>query len=60
MKSQEKVKRQRRIKSIPVLMWGFRARGLMVHGMSDNNPSSKRQRRRVRVEKRSRIINRGR
>ena len=60
MKSQEKVKRQRRIKNIPVLQWGFRMRGIMFHGIDTNDRKSTRPaRRRVRSQKQSRIINRG-
>lgn len=59
MKSQEKVKRQRRIKNIPVLQWGFRMRGLMNHGLLSDNPSTRANRLRTKVQKRSRKINRG-
>jgi len=59
MKSQAKVKQQRRIKNIPIFMHGFRMGGYMFHTLSET-PSKQPVRARRRTQSRSRVINRGR
>ena len=62
MKAIEKVKQQRRIKMIPVYMFGFRTPGILQHGIDGPNKtlsqSEKRANRKHSIRSQSRKANR--